>query len=206
MPGTTKGQRTADELKAAALRVIARQGYLAAKITDITTEAGKAAGSFYRYFTDKDDLLRSIADDFATALRAAVTAHAGREHGMDTEHDVAVHVQSYWDTYREHLPAMTGIFEASLVSAEFSAQWERLRARHVAIWVAHLADAWHAAPREIEHTALAIVCLLERFCQVTLPTLAVDDDGRDAVDQLTRLIAHGILRPSGSSPDRATPL
>ncbi|MGA5134895.1 TetR/AcrR family transcriptional regulator [Streptomyces olivoreticuli] len=191
---TTKGQRSAEELKAAALRVFARKGYLSAKIGDITAEAGKSAGAFYRYFTDKDDLLRAVADDFATALRARVVEYSGASHTLDGIADIRNHVQAYWDICRTHHAELTGLYEASLVSEEFADHWRRLHDRHVRIWTAHVAEARQqpAPGREDELTALAIVAMLERFCQLTAAT-ASPADGAASVQAITRLVARGLF-------------
>lgn len=196
MGGTTtpKGQRSAQELKAAALRVIARQGYLAAKIGDITTEAGKSAGAFYRYFTDKDDLLRSVAEDFNLALHDRVAGAAGGTHTLNGTDDIRSHVQAYWDICRTHHAELTGIYEASLVSEEFAIHWRRMREQQARIWTVHVAEArQHSTPdRKDELTALAVVAMLERYCQLMAPT-AGDEDSTASVDALTQLIARGLL-------------
>jgi AcrR family transcriptional regulator len=66
----TKGQRTEEDLKNAARRLLVSKSYAEIKVTDITAEAGKAAGVFYRYFTDKNALLRALAADFEQALHS----------------------------------------------------------------------------------------------------------------------------------------
>lgn len=190
----TKGRQTAVELRAAALRVITRKGYLATKITDITQEAGKAAGSFYRYFTDKDDLLRAVAEEYIAALNFRVSTELGHAHTLRSRADVRSHVQSYWDNYRAHLAEMTGIYEASLVSQEFARHWAWLRAHQTDIWARHIAETrgLTAPDRSAELTALAVVCMLERFAQ-TAAAMAGEEDSRTAVDTLTTLISEGIL-------------
>lgn len=47
----------------AAIRVFARTGYHAARVSDIATEAGIAYGLVYHYFTNKDEILSSIFEE-----------------------------------------------------------------------------------------------------------------------------------------------
>ncbi|MFJ6393869.1 TetR/AcrR family transcriptional regulator [Streptomyces sp. NPDC091972] len=196
---TAKGRRSAQDLKAAALRVIARQGYLATKITDITAEAGKSAGVFYRYFADKDDLMRSVAEDFATALHDRVSTELGHRHKLHDERHIEQHVRAYWDIYRTFQGQMIGIYQASLMSTEFSEHWKHLQERHVATWSAHMAEARHltAADEDCTRTAHALVCMLEHYCRTTVPTLEAGDD-EVHIKTLTRLAAHGILHTDAS--------
>jgi AcrR family transcriptional regulator len=43
--------------------VFERDGYLDARLVDITTEAGTAAGSFYTYFSGKEDIFTAVLAD-----------------------------------------------------------------------------------------------------------------------------------------------
>lgn len=62
-----RGERARAGLKAAALRVLEREGYHKMRIADVTTEAGVAQGLFYHYFTDLKSLTREVLTDFAMA-------------------------------------------------------------------------------------------------------------------------------------------
>ena len=53
----------------AARRVFAEQGYGAATIRDIIRATPLAAGTFYNYFTSKDDVRRALDAEMATTLR-----------------------------------------------------------------------------------------------------------------------------------------
>ena len=114
-------------LKDAARRVFAQKGYLNTKITDITTEAGRAAGSFYNHFTSKEDLLKGLlADLLAESDRDIVAADA--QHSADFTDRAAVrwHVAAYWRFYTRHTVELTALRQAALVNAEFGSQIQAL--------------------------------------------------------------------------------
>ncbi len=60
-PRSPRGLRTRTALVEAARVVFERDGYLDVKITDITKEAGVAAGSFYTYFDGKEEIFAAVA-------------------------------------------------------------------------------------------------------------------------------------------------
>ena len=76
-----KRSKTEAAIKAAARRVLARDGYVNAKISDIAEESGRATGSFYKYFRNKEELLLALADEFRIALQDKI----GPPGGVDAE-------------------------------------------------------------------------------------------------------------------------
>ncbi|MFD9741223.1 TetR/AcrR family transcriptional regulator [Umezawaea sp. NPDC059074] len=188
MAESVKARQTAEELKAAARRLLTRTTYAEIKITDITEEAGRAAGSFYRHFTDKDHLLRALVEDFEAAVREQVVSTAGHRHSLADRDDVRRHVEAYWVGYRRHHAEMAGVLQASMVSAEFREVHARLRGRQVAIWADHLAES-HGD--RAATAAFAVVSMLEAVCYDRLR--GPSPDGGDVVETLTDLIAGGVL-------------
>lgn len=103
----------------AAKRLFATRGYLNTKVTDITAEAGRAAGSFYTYFAGKEELLQALLRDLGTAGdRYATTA----EHKADFSDPDAIrfHVAAYWRVYHEHAATMLALSQAALVDENFA--------------------------------------------------------------------------------------
>lgn len=192
----TKSARTEAELKDAARRLLVRKGYAETKISDITTEAGKAVGSFYRYFADKDALLRALAEDFEEALHAHVVAHMGHTHEIATTADVRRHVEAFWGTYVEHLPVMVGVFQAAVMSEDFRRIHHRLRERQVGVWTQHVRETRLPVARTEEGAriaALALVCMLEYFCYHHFAENEERGSDEHAIATLTDLIAGGLL-------------
>lgn len=57
---TARGQRTRNALISAAREVFERDGFLDARVNDITEATGVAHGTFYTYFTSKDEIFREV--------------------------------------------------------------------------------------------------------------------------------------------------
>ena len=62
-PRTARGARTRAALVKAARTVFERDGYLNARLTDITAEAKCSTGSFYTYFTNKEEIFAAVLED-----------------------------------------------------------------------------------------------------------------------------------------------
>lgn len=61
-PVTARGVRTRAALVAAARVVFERDGYLEARLTDITAEANCSTGSFYTYFSSKEEVFQAVLE------------------------------------------------------------------------------------------------------------------------------------------------
>ncbi len=140
---------TETALKDAARRVFARQGYLNTKITDITAEAGRAAGSFYNHFAGKEQLLEALLADMLAESDEAVAA-PDSEHSEDFTDPVAVrwHIEGFWRFYTGHMVELTALRQAALVNAEFGAQVEAMMAEDTGHMRDHL-DWITAAGRKL---------------------------------------------------------
>jgi AcrR family transcriptional regulator len=62
-PRTARGARTRAALVTAARTVFERDGYLNARLTDITAEANCSTGSFYTYFTNKEEIFAAVLQE-----------------------------------------------------------------------------------------------------------------------------------------------
>jgi len=62
-PRSQRGERTRAALIDAARTVFERDGFLEARVNDITVEAGVASGTFYTYFDDKEQVFAAIVED-----------------------------------------------------------------------------------------------------------------------------------------------
>ncbi len=63
-----RGERTRQLLLDAGAKVLPSRGYHDARVDDIVKVAGVSHGSFYRYFENKDDFFRVLAEDASTRM------------------------------------------------------------------------------------------------------------------------------------------
>lgn len=120
-----KGMRTEAAIKDAARRILARDGYVNAKIGDIAVEAGKAVGSFYQYFPNKEVLLLALAEEFRVALQVGI--QPPKDPSEDPFQNLRRTLRSFWTVYRAHGAVAVAVFQASMVRDEFAEIWQRIR-------------------------------------------------------------------------------
>lgn len=181
-------------LKDAARRVFARQGYLNTKITDITAEAGRAAGSFYNHFAGKEELLQALLADMLELSDVAVLAE-GSEHSEDFTDLAAVrwHIAGFWRFYTEHEVVLTALRQAALVNEEFGARVEQMMTEdtgHISDHLDWIIRAGRTLPGEPDLVLMLFSSLLDGFGQRwkggSVAGRQVSDD--EAIDTLTRFI------------------
>ena len=69
-PKTKRGLERRAKILAAAEQVIGEKGFASASIADITRAADTALGTFYIYFSGKDELFRELVQDMGHVTRA----------------------------------------------------------------------------------------------------------------------------------------
>ena len=67
-PRTPKGRATKEALLGAARQVFGEVGYAGARVSDIAAVAGLSKGAFYRYYTDKREVLVELLSDLLGRL------------------------------------------------------------------------------------------------------------------------------------------
>jgi AcrR family transcriptional regulator len=73
-PRSRKGAQTRARLLEAAKEIFEENGFLDARISDISERAGLSHGSFYHYFDSKEEIFREVAAAVDEELSAPVTS------------------------------------------------------------------------------------------------------------------------------------
>ncbi|QRP45099.1 TetR/AcrR family transcriptional regulator [Amycolatopsis sp. FDAARGOS 1241] len=192
-----KAAETETALKEAAKRVFARKGYLNTKITDITAEAGRAAGSFYNHFASKEELLEALLGDLAAASDEDALAE---DHLTDFSDPAAVrwHVRQYWNFYRANAPTMQALRQAAMVNDDFARTFTNFGVTQAADLDGHLAQVTAAGYRLPASAQLSIAMmyqLIDSAAQMWLtgpqPSDRSTPGDDEAIEALTRFVYRG---------------
>ena len=101
-PLSSKGRQTRQALEDSARTLFAERGFHGTTLADITSAAGKSPAAFYRYFTDKEDLLAVLAESF---LREVVDLPKITD---DNDFFVSA-VTIYWDMFKPNIGIMVAV-------------------------------------------------------------------------------------------------
>lgn len=93
---SAKARRGADKrerILRAAIKVFARKGFYATRVSEIAKAAGVADGTIYLYFENKDDVLVSIFEDRITKLLGFLRGEIGKASTVEEKVRIVVELQ-----------------------------------------------------------------------------------------------------------------
>ncbi len=190
---------------AASRRLFETEGYANTTIADITSEAGRALGSFYTYFENKEAVLQQLAEDFKSEVESRMTdLDLANAEPYDAIREVCA---VYWYSCKEHAGELAAIFQASMMDERFALAWRSIRAdarRDLADGIRSAGDAGLANDPNPEATASALGSMMDYFCYVWLveggeaELASIPDDV--AIDTMARVVFRTIF----ASPEPQT--
>lgn len=179
---SAKGRQTRHALAQAARKLFAERGFHGTTLGDITAAAGRSPAAFYRYFTDKEDLLAALAESF---LRDVVTPSGlslQLPESPDDDAFFATVVTGYWTMFTQNIGIMIAVAQLAATQPRFARVQNEFRQFGIDIVAASVRRAQqqgYATDLEPRHTAAAIALLFENFTTVVVgssgPDLDIDD-------------------------------
>lgn len=117
LPSTPRGIRTRGKLVDAARTVFERDGFLDARLIDITNEAKISAGSFYTYFDSKEEVFSAVlANVEEEMLHPQVRAIPAGDNPVDL---IRASNIAYLDSYRRNAKLMKLLEQVASIDEGF---------------------------------------------------------------------------------------
>ncbi|HEU0192000.1 MAG TPA: TetR/AcrR family transcriptional regulator [Mycobacterium sp.] len=203
LPVTVRGARTRAGLIAAARKVFERDGYVDAKLTDITKTARCATGSFYTYFANKEEIFAAVLEQAQQDM-----LHPGMGRVDDADDPYAVLEASnraYLEAYRRNAKLMALLEQVAQVDAgfrDFRARRADAFIRRNAVGIADL-QTRGIADGDVDPllASRALSGMVSRLAYAAFVNGETDDvDFETLVSTVTRLWANALRFPR--SPER----
>lgn len=190
-----QGKKTMGKLLDAGMRVLAERGYHAARVDDVVRLADVSHGTFYLYFSNKEDLFRALAVQCAEEM-----SELADNLGDVTPDDAGLDELRRWlaefvATYRKYGVVIRAWMEDQVASRELS----RLGARTFNTIASSLTErvAGGAATRtpRADHASAALLAMIERSTYFfTSRNLPFSDD--EFVETLAAVAHRGFFAPA----------
>ena len=187
---TAKGRQTRAAIEQAARKLFAERGFHGTTLADITSAAGKSPAVFYRYYSDKEDLLAALAESFlhdvVTPSGLSVALPASPDDG---EFFTSV-VTGYWNMFKQNIGIMIAMAQLAATQPRFARvqnEFRRFGMDIVAASVRRAQEHGYGSELHPEHTAAAIALLFENFTTVFVgPSgMGLDISDADAIKTLS---------------------
>jgi AcrR family transcriptional regulator len=120
-----RGRRTRAQLLEAAQRVFERNGFVEVRVADIVTEAGVAHGTFYTYFSSKEEIFRAVIEVHQSTIEQAAAGSSIPQPNTPRARIEASN-RAYIEGYAKHSRLMELWMEASVLHADLGDLLEEL--------------------------------------------------------------------------------
>jgi AcrR family transcriptional regulator len=157
-----RGRNTKRRLLDAGATVLAAKGYHATRVDDVVKLAETSHGTFYLYFSNKEELFRALAAEVAEDMQALAEALGPLRAGPAGRARLQQWIAEFVDLYRKHGPVIRAWTEAEIGGSEFGRLGTDLLTQFTGVIVARISEV---APADLDPAiaSLVLVAMLERL-------------------------------------------
>jgi len=159
----TQGRKTLRKLLDAALVVFDKRGYHAARVDDIVRVARTSHGTFYLYFSSKEDLFRALLADVSeemVALSESLPSISATQAGYVA---LRAWLAQFYDLYSHYHPVIRAWMETDGNSIDLAQLGAGVLGGFMERLVERVREIDPPPVEDPETAALAMVAMVERF-------------------------------------------
>jgi AcrR family transcriptional regulator len=157
-----RGRNTKRRLLDAGETVLATKGYHATRVDDVVKLAKTSHGTFYLYFSNKEELFRALAAEVAAEMQVLAEALEPLTAGATGRARLQRWIAQFVEVYRRHGPVIRAWTEAEIGGSEFGRLGTDLLTQFTRVIVARVSEV---APADLDPNVatLVLVAMLERL-------------------------------------------
>ena len=193
----SQGRKTMRKLLDAAMVVFARRGYHAARVDDIVKLAKTSHGTFYLYFSNKEDLLRALAGEAGEVVAALDTALGPVGPNDQGWRELRRWMEGFSEAWQRYAPVLRAWTDLAMSDAELAAQGHAAAGGVARTLTGRIAEAGPQPGIDPNAAAEAVVAMVDRFHY--LRQFAGEPVDAGALDTLTTMV-HRALFGGGTPP------
>jgi AcrR family transcriptional regulator len=184
-----QGRKTMAKLLDAGMRVFAERGFHAARVDDIVRTARASHGTFYLYFSSKEDLLRALAVQCSEQMEALATRLGAIGPDEAGWHELRRFLDDFLSTYARYGPVIRAWMEDSVDDRQVN----RVGVGAFTMIATTLGQRMRAAGAPSgDASVAALMALLERFAYFRV-SRRLDFDETVMLDTLTSTLHRGFF-------------
>jgi AcrR family transcriptional regulator len=199
----SQGRETMRKLLDAAMEAINERGFHSTRVKDVVDIANTSHGTFYLYFSNKDDLIRALtlrATSEASSLLGAVT-DAGRALDIVSWDNLRQWIGDYSALWSRYAPLFRSWTDLASIDQSIGDQNRRMVAAHIRAMASRITNAGPTGDLDPEVAGMAVIAMLDRFHFLREFMGTPVDDA--ALDTLTTMVHRALFPSTAVSNGRA---
>lgn len=187
-----QGRETLRRLCEAALVVFDRRGYNATRVDDIVKEARTSHGTFYLYFSNKEDLFQTLVSGITEQMRElARDLHSVQANKAGYE-ELRNWIGRFYDLYAHYHPVIRAWTELNASNADMARTGAFVLRRFIDQLVLRVSEIDPPPVSDPETAALAMVSMVERATFFAIVGM-VKVDREELLDNLASILHVGLF-------------
>jgi len=191
-----QGRETMRKLLDAAMEAIDERGYHSTRVKDVVDIANTSHGTFYLYFSNKEDLVRALtleATYESSNILGAVT-EAGNALDIESWDNLRQWIGDYSALWTRYAPLFRSWTDLASIDQSIGDQNRRMAAAHIEGMASRIAAAGPTGDLDPGVAGMAVVAMLDRFHFMREFMGTPVDDA--ALDTLTTMVHRALFTPS----------
>jgi AcrR family transcriptional regulator len=186
-----QGRQTVQKLLEAGLAEFDERGFQAVRVDDVVRRAKTSHGTFYLYFSNKEDLFKALLSDALIDIGALSDSFPVVTRDDPGQQALRSWVSLFCDAYAAHASVIRILSQAEIVGEEVWGDGLQLMFRlseaiAAGMTAAAGTDGRETPPGHAELTALALLMMLERINYLLTVEVRLPRD--EMIDRLTAII------------------